>query len=284
MTRESYDYAIAGAGSAGCVLAARLCEEEDATVCLVEAGGFGKSIWTRMPIGNGFLFGKKRYDWGLTSMPQPALMGRTIVLPRGRGVGGSSLINGMIYMRGCAGDYDRWSALGLPGWSYAELLPYFRKSATAAHRPGSEYHGDGPVQLSPAGNFDTVNQAFVDAAIQAGNPANEDFNGASQLGVGRLDVTVWNGRRQSAAVAYLKRKPDNLAIKTETHVLGIEFEGRRAVGLRLSSGFVEAKRETILCLGAFASPQLLMLSGIGPPEHPTRVAQIRPCHSRSGWP
>ncbi|MEO0822293.1 MAG: GMC family oxidoreductase N-terminal domain-containing protein [Pseudomonadota bacterium] len=264
---EVFDFVIAGAGSAGCALAARLAEDGRHTVCLVEAGGPGRSLWSRMPAGNGFLFGNPRHDWGLRSVPQPGLAGRSVFYPRGKGVGGSSLMNGMIYMRGTAGDYDRWRRKGLAGWSYAEVLPYFRRSAGAAHRAGDPYHGRGPLRLTPAGNFDAVNARFVQACIEAGAARNADFNGASQAGAGRIDTKVWRGRRQSAAEAYLARPPAGLTIRTGTPVHRVLLDGRRAVGLALAGAELRARREVILCLGAFGSPQVLMRSGIGPAAH-----------------
>ncbi len=267
MTR-SFDYVIAGAGSAGCTLAARLAEDPDVTVCLVDAGGWRHGLWSRMPAGNGFLFGNPTYDWGFYSVPQEGLAGRRIYYPRGKGIGGSSLINGMIYMRGCAGDYDRWRQKGLRGWSYAEVLPYFRRSCAAPHRAGDPFHGtEGPLKLTAAGNFDRINEIFVEACREAGNPLNEDFNGIRQEGVGRIDVKVWGGRRQSTAAAYLRRRPTNLTVLTGSHVTKVAFSGKRATGLALAHGEIRAEREVILSLGAFGSPQCLMLSGIGPADH-----------------
>ncbi len=176
-------------------------------------------------------------------------------------------MNGMIYIRGTVGDFDRWRQKGLAGWSYADVLPYFRRSAQALHRAGDPFHGDGPVRLVPAGNHDAVNARFVEACRQAGAPLNPDFNGAAQRGVGRLDTKVWQGRRQSASAAYLSPRPRGLEIRTGAHVRRVVLEGRRAVGLETSAGTIRARREVILCLGAFASPQVLMLSGIGPGAH-----------------
>lgn len=265
---REYDYVIAGAGSAGCTLAARLCEDPDVTVCLVEAGGNGRSLFTRMPAGNGFLFGNPKFDWGLESIPQPALNGRKIYYPRGKGLGGSSLMNGMIYIRGTADDYDRWRQKGLAGWSYADVLPYFKRSSGAAHRKSDPFHSaDGPLKLTPAGNYDLLNELFVAAAQQAGNPHNADFNGTHQRGVGQIDVKVWQGRRQSTREAYLSHQPANLTIKTDARVIGIDREDRCAVGLKLTNGRIRAEREVVLCLGAFGSPHILMLSGIGPADH-----------------
>ena len=267
MTQE-FDYIIAGAGSAGCVLAARLCQDPKVTVLLVEAGGPAKSIFARMPAGVGMIHSNPRYDWGYFSTPQKGLDGRQVYYPRGKGLGGSSLMNGMIYIRGNARDYDRWRQKGLPGWSYSDVLPYFRRSAGAAHRAGDPYHdASGPLKLSPAGNFDRINQIFSDACQQAGAPLNPDFNGACQTGVGRLDVKASGGLRQSTAQAYLTPPPANLAVLTGAPVTKVLTEGRRATGISTPQGEFRARREVILSLGAFETPKLLMLSGIGPRAH-----------------
>ncbi len=265
---KSFDYVIAGAGSAGCVLAARLAEDSDLEVLLVEAGGSGKSLFATMPAGNGFLFGNPEFDWGFESTPQPGLNGRRIYYPRGRGIGGSSLLNGMIYIRGHPADYDRWRQKGLAGWSYGDVLPYFKRSGSAPHREGDPYHGtDGPVKLTPAGNYDRINEIFVEAAQQAGAVWNDDFNGAYQAGIGRFDAKVHAGRRQSSCESYLRKRPLNLTALADAYVFSVELDGNRATGLNLSTGPVRADREVILCLGAFGSPQCLMLSGIGPADH-----------------
>ena len=268
---QTYDYVIAGAGSAGCALAARLCEERDVTVCLIEAGGNGNSLFVRMPAGNGFIFGNPRFDWGYESIPQAGLDSRTIYYPRGKGLGGTSLMNGLIYVRGNRIDFDRWRDKGIPGWGYADVLPYFKKSETAPHRD-SEFHGQsGPLKISPAENYCTISRMYVEAAQQAGAPLNQDFNAASQIGVGRIDATVFNGQRQSTSATYLQSQPANLTILTGTQVTRVEFSGNKAAGLvTASSGGIQtihAAREVISCLGAFESPKLLMLSGIGPAEH-----------------
>ncbi len=266
--KQTFDYIIAGAGSAGCVLANRLAHNTGATVALVEAGGSGRSLWAAMPCGNGFLFGNPRFDWCLKSMAQTTLNNRQVHYPRGKGLGGSSLINGMVYIRGTASDYDRWHQRGLNGWSYRDVLPYFRRSAAAHHRLNDPYHDTtAPLKLTPAGNYGQLNERFVEAATQAGNPHNSDFNGACQRGVGRVDVTVWNGRRQSTREAYLKIRPSNLTVLTNSQVVKVNVKNNRACGLVLDNGEVHAQKEVILCLGAFGSPQILMLSGIGPADH-----------------
>ena len=268
---NSYDFVIAGGGSAGCALAARLAEEAAVSVCLIESGGNGRSPFITMPAGNGFVFGDARFDWGLESVPQKELNGRCIYYPRGKGLGGSSLLNGMIYIRGNARDFEHWRQMGLAGWSYADVLPYFRRSENAQHRD-DPYHGnDGPLSVSPAANFYAIDQRFLDAAEGLGATRNSDFNGDSQVGVGRIDSTVRDGRRCSSATAYLSKRPSNLTVLTDTHVLEIVFNKGRAAGLRVAGSrgvqTIYAAQEIISCLGAFGSPQLLMLSGIGPQQH-----------------
>jgi|TARA_B100001094_G_scaffold325281_1_gene379355 choline dehydrogenase len=264
----NYDYIIAGGGSAGGTLAAKLAEKSDAKILLIEGGGNGKSLFTEMPAGNGFIFGNPSYDWMFESVPQNGLNGNKLYYPRGKGLGGSSLLNGMIYIRGNAIDFDRWRQKGLEGWSYADVLPYFKQSSNAKHRKGSAFHSaNGPLKISPAGNNDIINKAFIDACMQAGAEYNDDFNGIKQNGVGRYDSTIFGGIRSSSRKSYLDKKLKNLTILKNERVLKVIIEKSRAIGIQLKDRIINAQKEIILSLGAFATPQCLMLSGIGPEKH-----------------
>lgn len=269
---ESADFVIAGAGTAGCVLAARLAAAPGTRVLLVEAGGDGRGLLLDMPAANGYLFGHPRHDWRLENVPQPQLGGRRINYPRGRGVGGSSLINGMIHVRAHSGDFDRWEAMGLRGWSFGEVLPHYCRSEHVPHRDCPHHRRGGPLALGPAANCDTVNRRFVAAAVAAGLPWTEDFNGPDPLGVGRYDVTVSGGRRMSARRAYLARPRPNLRILTGTRACRLLVEEGRARGLVIrgpdgAERPLRAAREVLLRLGAFGSPQPLLRSGIAPAAH-----------------
>ncbi|MFI9818026.1 GMC family oxidoreductase [Saccharothrix variisporea] len=263
-----YDYVIVGAGSAGCVLAARLTEDPDVSVCLVEAGPADTSENVHVPAAFGKLF-RTRLDWDLDTHDEPHLNGRRVYLPRGRVLGGTSSINAMIYVRGNRADFDGWNQ---PGWSYDELLPYFIR-AEDNERGASEYHGvGGPLGVSDSRSRNVMSTAFVEAALQAGYHANDDFNGAEQDGFGLYQVTQRDGKRCSAAVAYLHpaMSRPNLTVLTNVDVHRVTFDGDRAtgvVGARLDEEVVlRAEREVVLAAGAYNSPHLLQLSGIGPAD------------------
>ena len=261
-----HDYLIVGAGSAGCALAARLTEDPDVSVMLLEAGPPDSEEALHIPVAFSKLY-RTPFDWDYLSGPEPALGGREVYVPRGRVLGGSSSLNAMIYIRGNPLDYDEWG----PGWTWDEMLPYF-KLAEDNERGEDEYHGaGGPLPVSEGRSRNPLGQAFLDSAAAHGLPANADFNGAEQDGVGWYQVTHRNGARASAAVAYLHPVMDrpNLTVETHVHALSLLFEGERAVGvvgMRLSEMLVHrAEREVIVCGGAYNSPQLLMLSGLGRP-------------------
>jgi choline dehydrogenase len=265
---NAFDYVIAGGGSAGCALAARLAEDQSVSVCVVEAGGKGRDLFIKMPAGNGFVFGNPRLDWGYSSVPQKGLGGRCIYYPRGKALGGSSIVNGMIYMRGVPADYDGWQQ---PGWGYADVLPYFRRSEGARDRRDAWHGTGGPLKTEPARNFGEMERAFIASAARAGHAELNDFNGPQRTGVARNDSTVCKGVRQSSALSYLKHPPANLTIRTGTQIASVVIEKQQAVGVETLSGeVIRANREVIVCHGAFGTPQLLMLSGIGPADHLTK--------------
>lgn len=272
MTEDLFDYVIVGAGSAGCVLAARLSEDGQSTVAVLEAGGGDSSVFIQMPSALSIPMGTKKYNWGYHTEPEPHLGGRIMDLPRGKVIGGGSSINGMVYIRGNALDYEGWEQLGAKGWGYRHVLPYFRRAETR-HEGGDDYRGsDGPLHTSYGPMTNPLYSIFVEAAKQAGYDATNDVNGFQQEGFGRMDRTIHKGRRWSAASAYLKpaltRK--NLALFTHVRATKIEFDGKRAVAIHYLKGnesrVVRARREIILAGGPINSPQLLKLSGVGPEE------------------
>jgi choline dehydrogenase-like flavoprotein len=282
-----FDYIIVGGGSAGCVLAARLTEDPDITVALLEAGPPDSSVFIHCPAGLAVMAKTGMANWGLSTVPQPGLNGRTGYQPRGKVLGGSSSINAMVYTRGHRDDYNQWATEGNPGWSYNELLPYFKK-AEHNERGANAHHGTGgPLNVKDLTSPNRLGPVFVQAAQQAGFAANPDFNGPKQEGVGLYQVTHKNGERFSAAKAYLTpnlNRP-NLQVFTGAHTTRILLERKRAVGVEFAqAGQVKqlrAAREVLLCAGALHSPQILMLSGIGPRQHLLEVG-IAPLHDLPG--
>jgi choline dehydrogenase len=267
---ESFDYVIVGAGSAGCVLANRLTEDGKSTVLLLERGGSDGSIFIRMPTALSIPMNMDKYNWGYWSEPEPQLGNRRINCPRGKALGGSSSINGLVYIRGNPHDFDRWEEEGAAGWGYRHVLPYFKRAETR-EEGGDEYRGgDGPLSTCYGTLKNPLYRAFVEAARQAGYPETQDVNGFQQDGFGRMDMTVRKGSRCSAAVAYLHPARGRPNLKVQSHALAsrIEFEGRRATGVRYRVGdrerVAKARREVILAGGPINSPQLLKLSGVGP--------------------
>jgi len=267
---EEFDYVIVGAGSAGCVLADRLTEDGKHTAVVLEYGGSDRSLFVQMPSALSIPMGMEKYDWRYYSEPEPGLGGRRLHTPRGKVLGGSSSINGLVYVRGNAQDFDRWEQEGATGWNYAAVLPYFRRAETRADG-GDEYRGDsGPLQTRYGTLSNPLHAVWLEAGRQAGYPYTADINGRQQEGFGRLDMTVGGGRRCSAANAYLRpaMKRANLAVKTRALATRILFEGRQAKGVEYRQGgatrTVSARREIIVCAGSINSPKLLKLSGVGP--------------------
>jgi len=268
-----FDYVIVGAGSAGCVLANRLSADPSVRVCLLEAGPTDDFELIHTPGAFGFFMFSKKYDWSFDAKPDPTVRnGEPIFCPRGKTLGGSSSINGMVYTRGHRADYDDWAALGNPGWGYDDVLPYFRKAETNARGADAYHGGDGPLYVSDSELNYPISKVFIDAAREAGMPMSDDFNGEHYEGFGAYQFTIKDGRRCSAAVAYLHpaMKRPNLDVRTEAEVLRVEFDGRRATGVTFNhDGHIETvktTREVILSAGAYGSPQLLMLSGVGAPD------------------
>jgi choline dehydrogenase len=264
-----FDYVIVGGGSAGCVLANRLSEERDATVCLLEAGPPDRHPLIHMPMGILWMMRSKVLNWNFYTQGEAELAGRRLFWPRGRTLGGSSSSNAMCYLRGHPADYDQWAALGNPGWSFAEVLPYFKRSENQ-ERGASEFHGvGGPLNVADLRSPSRLTDVFVNAGVEAGLQRNDDFNGGVPEGVGPFQVTQINGRRCSTARGYLQQAlgRTNLTVLTGAHATRVLFAGNRAVGVsyrrqgRMQE--VKARREVILSAGAIQSPRLLMLSGVG---------------------
>jgi choline dehydrogenase-like flavoprotein len=267
---DAFDYVIVGAGTAGCVLAARLSEDGKNMVCLVEAGGEDRHALIHIPATVGAAIGRPHLNWRFLTVPQPHLDNRRIPLPRGRVLGGSGSINGMVYFRGQRQDFDEWAAMGNPGWSYREVLPYFIRSESNDSYAGSPYHGfDGPIRVSHIPQPNPMIPAFLEAMHSLGFKRCEDFNVPEPEGYGPRQGTIRDGRRDSTAVAYLRpaRSRTNLTVMTDCLATRILMRNRRATGIELlrdgETKQIEARREVVLSAGAVQSPQLLLLSGIG---------------------
>ncbi len=282
-----HDYIIVGAGSAGCVLANRLSEDPSVRVLLIEAGGKDSSMKIKIPAAFPQQFHTK-LDWDFATEPEPHVDGRELFIPRGKAIGGSSSMNAMLYVRGRPLDYDSWEAQGAPGWSYADVLPYFIKSEDNV-RGASEYHGSGgPLHVAEQRSPRPLNRRLLSASESAGIPRIADYNGPEQDGASMFQVTQKDGRRFSAADAYLRPvlgRP-NLEVRTKLTVLGVELAGGRAVGVRVAKGrgaeqVLRAEREVLLAAGAIGSPQLLLLSGIGAAEE-LQAAGVTPRHELPG--
>lgn len=269
---DTYDFIIIGAGSAGCVLANRLSADPSHKVLLIEAGGRDANPLFRLPMLMGKLFHSGIYNWHYHTEPEPFLNGRSLYWPRGKVLGGTSTINGMIYVRGNRHDYDRWAQMGSSGWSYDEVLPAFRRSEAHVQRRDEYHNGEGELTVCRARGWNTLLDVFNEAGGQAGHPLNDDFNGADQEGFGRYDFTISKGKRCSTAYAFLRpvKNRRNLTIVTRAQTQRIIVENGRAVGVefRQKNGIrrVHADREVILSAGVVNSPQILMLSGIGPAD------------------
>jgi choline dehydrogenase-like flavoprotein len=274
MSFAEFDYVVVGAGSAGCCVAGRLSEDLRKTVCLLEAGGPDHSVFVRAPLGFAATASMNINSWGYNTTPQAGFNGRKGFQPRGKVMGGSSSINAMVYTRGNAQDYNSWSALGNVGWSYQEVLPYFKKSEHNECFGANAYRGvGGPLNVSYLRSPSPLNKAFIQACNEQGIPYNPDYNGEHQYGVAPGQVTQKGGERWNAARAYLDphRHQDNLKVISHAHATQVMMDGKRAIGVRYTVNGVHhevrARKEVILSGGAFGTPQLLMLSGIGPALH-----------------
>ncbi|HTX05310.1 MAG TPA: choline dehydrogenase [Steroidobacteraceae bacterium] len=276
MNEESFDYVIVGAGSAGCVLADRLTESGEHSVLLLEFGGSDRSLLIQMPAALSYPMNMPRYNWFFYTEPEPHLDGRSLHTPRGKVLGGSSSINGLVYVRGNPLDFERWAAGGASGWAYRDVLPYFKRSER--HEGGGDAYrgGEGKVHTRRGPLDNPLNRVWLEAGREAGYPLTQDMNGFQQEGFGRMDMTVGGGRRSSAANAYLRpaMRRRNLTVRTHALATRVLFEGRRAVGVVYLRGKEEyvarARREAIVSAGPIQSPKLLKLSGVGPGQELSR--------------
>ena len=282
-----FDYVVIGAGSAGCVIAARLSEDPAVTVGLIEAGGRGWNPWIHIPVGYFKTMHNPAVDWRYRTAPDPGLNGRSIEWPRGKVLGGTSALNGLLYIRGQAEDYDHWRQLGNAGWGWADVLPLFKLSERQERGADALHGGDGPLAVSDMRAHRELCERFIEAAVAAGIRRNDDFNGPQQEGVGYFQLTMHNGLRCSAATAFLKpaRRRRNLKIVTGALTRRVLFDGRRATGVEIERAglreTVTARREIVLSAGTIGSPQILQLSGVGPVA--LLAAQgIEPVHSLPG--
>lgn len=271
---DEFDFVVVGGGSAGCVVASRLSADPSVRVCLLEAGGEGRDVLIRAPLGFTVAMPRGINSWNYETVPQPGFNGRRGFQPRGKALGGSSTINAMIYARGHRSDFDRWAELGNPGWGYDDVLPYFKKSECNAIHRDSPFHGiDGPLHVTNLRSPSPLNDVFLQACQNQGIPFNPDLNGAEHHGCYHVQVTQRDGERLSVAAAFLHPNLDrpNLDVRTGVHVTRLRFDGRRVTGVEYEGGdrttVVRARREIVLSAGAFGTPQLLIASGVGPGAH-----------------
>jgi len=287
--QKTFDYIIVGAGSAGCVLANRLSASGEHSVLLLEAGGSDKNLLVQMPTALSYPMASKAYNWGYLSEPEPAVDNRQITCPRGKGLGGTSTINGMVYVRGHACDFDEWEAEGATGWGYADCLPYFKRAETWQNGEDEYRGGYGPLGVCGGNNMvdNPLYQTFIDAGVEAGYPRTEDYNGQCQEGFGPMHMTVRGGVRESTSRAYLKpvMKRTNLTVMLKVLVDKIVFEQKRAIGVATRKNGKDiiflANKEVILAAGSIASPLILQRSGVGP-DTVLRDAKVKPVHHLSG--